>query len=166
MPEKNEQRLLALVEAVGDALLARGWSLSVAESCTGGLVGHLLTNVAGSSRYFAGGVISYSNEIKARLLGVSRETLNRYGAVSPQTAAEMATGARQALHTGVAVSVTGIAGPGGGTPEKPVGLVYLHLSAPDVEMGERLQWTGTRIENKWHSAEAALQLLLRYLQTI
>jgi len=166
MPEKNEQRLLSLAEAVGDALLARGWSLSVAESCTGGLVGHLLTNVAGSSRYFAGGIISYSNEIKARLLGVSRETLNRYGAVSPQTAAEMAAGARQTLHTEVAVSVTGIAGPGGGTPEKPVGLVYLHLSAPDVEMGERLQWAGTRIENKWHSAEAALQLLLRYLQIV
>ena len=164
MPLKREQRLLSLAEAIGDALLTRGWSLSVAESCTGGLVGHLLTDIPGSSRYFAGGVISYSNAVKAHLLDVSEETLIRYGAVSPQTAAEMAGGARRALQTEMAVSVTGIAGPGGGTPEKPVGLVYLHLSAPDVEMGERFQWVGTRLENKWHSAEAALQLLLRYLQ--
>ncbi len=161
--EERDERLYSLSEAIGEELIARGWKLSCAESCTGGLVGHLLTEIPGSSRYFVGGLISYSNEAKENILGVRRETLLAFGAVSPQTAEEMARGARRIFNTDAAISVTGIAGPGGGMPGKPVGLVYLHLSADGVEMGERYVWSGDRSQNKWHSAEAVLQLLLRFL---
>jgi len=148
----------------GEALLSRGWTLAVAESCTGGFLSHRLTNVPGSSRYFRGGVVSYANEAKVQLLGVQAETLETHGAVSPQTAREMAQAARRLFGADVAVAVTGIAGPGGGTPQKPVGLVFLHLSAPDAEWGERVQWAGGRQANKAQSAEAALLLLRRYLK--
>lgn len=149
---------------IGQLLISRGWTLAVAESCTGGLVSHRLTNVPGSSRYFLGGVVSYANEAKTRLLGVKAETLEAHGAVSPQAAAQMAQSARHLFQADVAVAVTGIAGPGGSTAEKPVGLVFLHLSAADAEWGERYQWAGGREANKAQSAEAALLLLRRYLQ--
>ncbi|MDH7485054.1 MAG: CinA family protein [Anaerolineae bacterium] len=154
----------SLEAEIGQALLGRGWTLAVAESCTGGLLSHRLTNVPGSSRYFLGGVVSYANEAKRRLLGVDAETLATHGAVSPQTAREMAQAARHLFQADVAVAVTGIAGPGGGTPQKPVGLVFLHLSAPDAEWSERHQWAGGREANKAQSAEAALLLLWRYLK--
>ena len=111
-------------EAVGRAVRARGWRLAVAESCTGGLVGHLLTSVPAASDYFVGGAITYANSAKTRLLGVNEETLRGHGAVSPEVAAAMAEGVRRACEADVALAITGIAGPTGGTPEKPIGLVY------------------------------------------
>jgi PncC family amidohydrolase len=147
----------------GEILKARGMTVTAAESCTGGLILHRLTNVAGSSAYVLGGLVTYSNETKVKFLGVQQDTLDRYGAVSEQTAAEMAHGARQALHADVALSVTGIAGPGGGTPTKPVGLTYIGIEAADFQRVVHYVWTGDRESNKAASADAALQLLLEYL---
>ena len=127
-----------LEEQVGELLSQRGWTLAVAESCTGGLLGHRITNVSGSSAYFEGGIISYSNEAKEAVLAVPREILIEHGAVSRETALAMARGARRVLGTDLAVSVTGIAGPGGATAEKPVGLAYIapvsytHLTLPTI----------------------------------
>ncbi len=148
---------------IGELLSQRGWTLAVAESCTGGLLSHRITNVPGSSSYFQGGVVSYSNEAKERILGVPHETLVEHGAVSEETALAMAQGVRQLLGTEIALSVTGIAGPTGGTPEKPVGLVYIGLAADGVELCEKHIWKGDRTENKERSAEAALELLLKHL---
>jgi PncC family amidohydrolase len=151
---------------VGQLLVQQHLTLATAESCTGGLVGHRLTNVPGSSEYFLGGIIAYANEIKERVLGVSPQTLETHGAVSAETAIEMARGARQVLGVDLAVSVTGIAGPGGGTADKPIGLVYVALAAPNFERVERFVWNQDREGNKWESAEAALQLIQEYAQTL
>lgn len=153
-----------LAEQAGRMLRARGWTLAVAESCTGGLVGHTITNVPGSSDYFLGGVLAYGNQVKQGLLGVKAETLATYGAVSAQCAAEMAQGARRLLGTDLALSITGIAGPGGAMPGKPVGLTFVHLSTPAGEMGHRAVWQGDRLANKEQSALAALALLVAYLE--
>jgi PncC family amidohydrolase len=149
---------------IGELLREHGLTVSTAESCTGGLVGHRITQVPGSSAYFLGGVIAYSNAAKERLLGVKRETLATQGPVSEETAREMARGARLLFGADVALSTTGIAGPTGGTPEKPVGLVYIALSAADAEACERHVWQGDRWQNKEQAAEAALALLERYLE--
>jgi PncC family amidohydrolase len=149
---------------IGDLMRSRGWTIGTAESCTGGLVMHRLTNIPGSSDYALGGIVAYSNAVKQSLLHVRSETLIAYGAVSEQTAAEMAAGAREALGVDVAVSITGIAGPGGGTAEKPVGLTYIGLNAgDDVRIVERHIWSGDRESIKAASAEAALQLVLKAL---
>lgn len=153
----------ALSAEVGRHLRQRGWTLAVAESCTGGLLGHLITATPGSSDYFLGGVIAYANEVKQNLLGVRAETLQTHGAVSRETAIEMARGVRDLLHADVALAITGIAGPGGGTAEKPVGLVYIAIALPEGESCERHVWPGDREENKYRSANAALELLLRHL---
>jgi PncC family amidohydrolase len=145
---------------VGSALRQKGWTLALGESCTGGLVAHRITEVAGSSEYFLGGVVAYSNPIKHSLLQVAEQTLERHGAVSEETARQMARGARAVLGADVGLSVTGIAGPGGGTPEKPVGLTLLAVSTPAGEWIERHVWNGDRQNNKQASAEAALRLLL------
>ena len=152
-----------LEEKVGELLSQRGWTLAVAESCTGGLLGHRITNVSGSSGYFEGGIISYSNEAKEAVLGVPREILIEHGAVSRETALAMARGARRLLSTDLAVSVTGIAGPGGATAEKPVGLAYIALAAEGAELCDKHVWQGDRAANKEQSAEAALKLILQYL---
>jgi nicotinamide-nucleotide amidase len=123
--------VIALEEAVGRLLAERG--LAVAESCTGGLIAHRLTNAPGSSRYFLGGVVAYANEVKERVLGVRPGTLREDGAVSREAALEMARGVRRLLGADIAISATGIAGPTGGMPEKPVGLVYVALAAEDFE---------------------------------
>ena len=155
---------------VGVWLRKRGLKLVAAESCTGGLVGHLVTNVPGSSDYYLGSVTAYAYEAKERLLGVRRETLDQHGAVSAEVALEMARGVRQALAADfplarmVGISVTGIAGPGGGTPQKPVGLVWIGLSAANYERAYRYLWQGNRLENKEYSAREALVLLLDYLR--
>ena len=153
----------SLEARVGEILKARSMTVTAAESCTGGLILHRLTNIPGSSAYVLGGFVTYSNETKVKYLGVRQETLDRYGAVSEQTAAEMARGAREALNVDVALSVTGIAGPGGGTPTKPVGLTYIGLDASDFRRVVHYVWTGDRESNKAASADAALQLLLDYL---
>lgn len=150
---------------VGAALLERGWTVSAAESCTGGLVLHRLTNIPGCSTYIRGGVVSYSNEVKMALLGVREATLIAHGAVSAETAREMAEGALARFDADVAVSVTGIAGPGGGSAEKPVGLVYIGLALPgQPTQARRYQWHGDREANKAASADAALEWLLDALQ--
>jgi PncC family amidohydrolase len=154
----------ALEVIVAGLLKQRGLALAVAESCTGGLVSNRITDVPGSSAYYQGAVVSYSNEIKERVLRVQCDTLQRHGAVSEQTVREMARGVRRVLNADVGLAVTGIAGPDGGTPEKPVGLVYIALAAPDGEWAERHVWHGNRWENKAHSADAVLDLLRRYLE--
>ncbi|MCG2766770.1 MAG: CinA family protein [Anaerolineae bacterium] len=152
-----------LAAQVGHTLKRRGLTLAIAESCTGGLLGHHLTNTPGSSSYFLGGVIAYSYSLKKRILGVPPETLVQFGAVSRQTALAMARGCHELTGAGVALAITGIAGPGGGMKEKPVGLVYVALVAEDLEACERHLWQGDRLENKSSSARAALLLLQRYL---
>ena len=159
-----------LEEQIGDLLRARGMKLTVAESCTGGLVGHLVTNVPGSSDYYLGSVTAYAYEVKEGLLGVKHETLQKYGAVSRQTVIEMARGVRKTLSGGfpldsiVGISISGIAGPGGGMPEKPVGTVWVGMSSPDGDWAWRFSWKGNRVQNKEDSANAALTLAIRYLQ--
>lgn len=155
---------MSLEASLSVALRDRKLTLATAESCTGGLIAHRLTNVAGSSAYFLGGVVAYSNAAKERLLGVPSATLAAYGAVSEAVALALARGARTAFHADLALSVTGIAGPGGGTPDKPVGLTYIGLAAPDGEWVERHVWQGDRAAVKAQSAEAALSLAARYLR--
>ena len=151
---------------IGQELIKSNLTLAVAESCTGGLIGHRITNVPGSSTYFLGGIISYSYDAKERLLGVSHATLYDFGAVSEETAREMARGARRALGADIGLSVTGIAGPGGAMPGKPVGLTWVALSARDADQARQFIWSGDREENKAQSAEAALALLRDYLQSL
>ena len=128
------------------------------------LIGHRITDVPGSSLYYEGSITAYSNDIKELILRVRHDTLYRHGAVSEQTAREMALGIRHTFRADIGLSVTGIAGPGGGTSDKPVGLVYVGLATPDGEWVERCTWDGNRWENKEYSAEAALDLLRRYLE--
>jgi competence/damage-inducible protein CinA-like protein len=148
---------------VGALLKQRGLTIAVAESCTGGLVGHRLTNVPGSSVYVKGGVIAYSNEIKQQSLGVRADTLAARGAVSEETAAEMATGVRRVLGSDLGLAVTGIAGPDGGTPDKPVGTVCFALAAADVVHQRRYQLWGNREWVKLLSSQVALDWVRRYL---
>jgi PncC family amidohydrolase len=128
------------------------------------LIGHLVTNVSGSSYYFLGGVMAYSNAIKQNLLGVRAETLETNGAVSEPTAIQMARGVCRLLGADYGLAVTGIAGPTGATPGKPVGLAYIALSGPDVERCERHVWNGDRVANKMLSARRALQMLIEHLE--
>jgi PncC family amidohydrolase len=146
---------------VGALLNARQWTICAAESCTGGLLMHRLTNISGSSAYVLGGIVSYADRIKHNLLHVRAESLIAYGAVSEQVAREMALGARTTLGADVAVSITGIAGPSGGSAEKPVGLTYIGLAGPqDVVIVRRYLWNGDRDFNKTASVEAAFSLIL------
>jgi PncC family amidohydrolase len=147
----------------GNALRERGWTLALGESCTGGLLSHRITNVPGSSEYFQGGIVAYAYPAKENLLGVRHSTLATYGAVSRQTALEMANGARTAFLTDVGLSVTGIAGPGGAQPDKPVGFAWIAVTTVDVEIAENHTFQGNRLENKSESVDAALRLLLRVL---
>lgn len=153
-----------LAVQLGALLRARGLTLALAESCTGGLIGDLITDVAGSSDYFLGSAVCYAYSAKEAILGVAHETLLAHGAVSAETAAEMAQGARRIFGADIAASVTGIAGPGGGTPDKPVGLVHIHLSATDAEIGQRYVWDADRMGNKLLSAEAVLRLVMGYAE--
>jgi PncC family amidohydrolase len=158
------EQLLEASRSVGRQLQAARLTIATAESCTGGLLASTLTDIAGSSDYVLGGVISYTNAVKQSLLGVIAATLEQHGAVSPETAAEMARGVRRLLGSDLGVAVTGIAGPGGGSPEKPVGLVYLHLSAPGAEWTRRYVWPYDRPGNKRATVEAALDLVQQCLQ--
>ena len=150
---------------VGQLLRKRALKLALAESCTGGLIGNRITDVPGSSEYFLGGIVAYAYEAKVALLGVSWDTLNTRGAVSQETVLEMARGARRVLTADIAVSVTGIAGPGGGTPEKPVGTTWIGLVTEGGEWTRLFQFSGNREQNKVSSANSAIQMLLDYLQT-
>ena len=142
---------------------ARGLSLATAESCTGGLVAARLTAVPGSSDVFRGSVVAYADDVKARELGVPADVLAAHGAVSAETAAAMAAGVRDRLETDIGVSDTGVAGPGGGTPEKPVGLVYLHAAGPDGELAANFSVPADRETVRARASVAALHLLRRLL---
>ncbi|MDD8012798.1 MAG: competence/damage-inducible protein A [Acidobacteriota bacterium] len=157
------EKEISLPEVVVEGLKARGLSLAVAESCTGGGLGNQVTSVPGSSEVFLGGVIAYANSVKTGLLGVREETLKRHGAVSEATAAEMAAGVRKLCGAAIGLSVTGIAGPGGDNPKKPLGLVYMHLSAENCEQGMRQIFTGNREVVKLRSEYYALNLVREYL---
>jgi nicotinamide-nucleotide amidase len=152
-----------VAEIVLDLARTRGLSLATAESCTGGMVAAELTAVAGSSDVFAGGVAAYSNRVKHDLLGVGDDLLDTYGAVSVEVARAMAVGARERLGVDVAVAVTGVAGPGGGTPEKPVGLVHIHVSSAAGESARTMQWGGSRSDVRLRATAAALHLLREHL---
>lgn len=153
-----------LARRVGTALKARSYTLAAAESCTGGLLGHLITEIAGSSEYYLGGVVAYSNDVKHALLGVPRDILNTVGAVSEETARAMAQGVRAQIRADVGIATTGIAGPGGGTPDKPVGLVWICVQTPDSVQRARHIFRGDRHAVKQQTAAAAFQLLLDSLQ--
>lgn len=150
-------------EVVGRLLNERGKTLSVAESCTGGLIGHRLTDVAGSSNYFQGGVVSYSNRSKADILDVDPKTLEAHGAVSAETAEEMARGIRERMKADLGLAVTGIAGPEGGSREKPVGTVYIGLNSSDEVFSRRYRFWGRRKQVKLNTSMMALDWVRRYL---
>jgi len=155
--------MVLLEEAIRDRLVVRKLKLGTAESCTGGLIADRITNIPGSSEYFMGGIVAYAYEVKAAVLGVSWDSLNQKGAVSQETVIEMARGAKRLLDVDIAISVSGIAGPGGGTPEKPVGYTWFGLAANDGEWVRNFTWKGDREQNKHESSEAALQFILDYL---
>ena len=150
-------------ELIGNELRARGWRLAVAESCTGGLIGHRITNISGSSTYYLGSITAYAYRAKVRLLGVSWDTLEEFGAVSEQTIKEMSLGVRRALAADIGLAVSGIAGPTGGTPDKPVGYTWIGLSTPEGFWTLQHNASGNRIENKQEIAQKALEFLHEYL---
>ena len=155
--------IVNLEETVGDMLVKCGYTISTAESCTGGLLGHRFTNVPGSSTYYLGGVVSYSDDIKMKTLGVQENTLQEFGAVSKQTATEMAQGVRDLFGSDLAIAVTGIAGPGGGTAEKPVGLVYITLVHNDTVWAKEFKFFTDRKLNKQLSSQVALNMVRIHL---
>jgi nicotinamide-nucleotide amidase len=154
-----------VAEIVLDLARSRGLTLATAESCTGGMVAAELTAIPGSSEVFAGAAVTYSNRLKQELVDVPADLLERHGAVSAEVARARAEGARERLGADVAVSVTGIAGPGGGSEDKPVGLVYLHVAGPAGEAERRMQWGGTRADIRQRATFAALHLLRDHLVT-
>ena len=151
-------------QVVGKALADQKMTLAVAESCTGGLICHWLTNVPGSSEYFKHGIIAYSDSVKLASLGVSEEILKRFGAVSRETVTAMAKGVREVSKAGIGLAVTGIAGPGGGSAEKPVGLVYIGLARDAATLSEEYHFTGGREMIKIQASQAALDLLRKNLR--
>ena len=152
-------------DSIAKLLKQRQWTLGTAESCTGGLISDTLTDRSGCSDYFMGGIVSYSNGVKNEALGVNLNTLNTVGAVSQETAIEMARGVRRALQVDVGISATGIAGPGGGSDEKPVGLVYVGYSSPEADSVRKFVWPYDRRGNKRATADAALKMLMELLTT-
>lgn len=155
-----------LEEKIVNELKKKGYTITTAESCTGGLLAGRILNVSGASAIYNEGHITYSNEAKERLLGVSHDTLENYGAVSRQTATEMAEGAARVASANIGLSTTGIAGPGGGTPEKPVGLVYVGCAINGEVTVEECRFKGNREENRNAAVEAVLQLLWKRLNTV
>ncbi len=159
-----EKKILKYASTIGQILKERGQTIATAESCTSGLLSHKLTGVSGSSAYFMGGVVAYDNRIKEDILGVQRQTLLAYGAVSQQTAAEMAAGICKLFKVDYGLSTTGIAGPTGATPQKPVGLVFLGISTPQGETKTfECRFDGNRLENKMHSVLTILKHLSEML---
>ena len=157
MPSSDEP----IERVILDICRGQGWTIGTAESCTGGLVAARLTSVPGSSDVFVGGLVTYANATKMALLDVPEELLELHGAVSPQVADAMVRGARARLRSDIAVAVTGIAGPGGGSPAKPVGLVHLAAAGPSASLTRELHATGEREAIRTQAATAALELLLQ-----
>lgn len=155
---------LPLEEVIGKILTEKKLKLAVAESCTGGLICNRITNVPGSSNYFERGVVSYSNEAKIQILGVSPETIQKFGAVSEQTAIEMARGVRKISGADIGISTTGIMGPTGATETKPIGLVYIGYSDGEKEFAKQYNFADNRVRNKERTSQAALELLWRMVK--
>jgi len=155
--------MTSLEQEVGNLLRQKGLTLGIVESATGGLISHRITNVAGSSDYYKGSVTAYSNEVKIKIVGVKEDTINKYGAVSPEVAEEMAQGGRKILASDVCLADTGIAGPAGATPGKPIGLFYIGLSHQAGAYSQKHNFQGNREQNKLDAAEAALGWLKEYL---
>jgi len=158
--------MASLEEEIGDLLRQKGLTLGVVESATGGLISHRLTNIPGSSDYYKGSVTAYSNEAKVSVVGVKKETIDQYGSVSSQVAEEMAEGGRKVLEVDICLADTGIAGPSGATPGKPVGLFYLGLSHRGGTYSRKHNFQGDREQNKQSAAEAALSWLKEYLVSV
>jgi nicotinamide-nucleotide amidase len=156
----------SIEKEIGNLLLSKGMTLGVVESATGGLISHRITNVPGSSEYYKGSITAYSNEIKNQLVGVKAPTLEEHGAVSAQTADGLAAGGKRVLNVDICIADTGIAGPGGATPDKPVGLFYIGLSHGDTTFNSKHIFTGDREQNKTEAAETALQILKDYLESL
>ncbi len=154
----------ALAEELGKLLLQKGLTLSTAESCTGGGIASVITSISGSSEYFKGGIVAYANEVKTALLGVSEITLEKHGAVSEETVLEMAKGAMKSMKTSCAIATSGIAGPGGGTPTKPVGTIWIAVACNDKIVTKKLQGDNGREKNTKNSIEKALSLLIEHLK--
>jgi len=152
-----------LEEVVGNLLVGKGLTVALAESCTGGLIAERLTSVPGSSRYLLGGIVAYNNQVKKKILGVSSNILEQYGAVSEQTALAMAKGAREITGADLGLSVTGIAGPDGGSPEKPVGLVYIALADGTVNICRKFNFSGRRESVRLATSNMALNMVKLYL---
>jgi len=152
-----------LLDNVSFKLKKQGMTIATAESCTGGLIAHALTNISGSSDYFDRGVVSYTNKSKIELLGVPEVLIKKHGAVSEEVAKAMADGIRKKSKVDIGLATTGIAGPTGGTKDKPVGLVYIAVSNSDRTLVKKFQFTGNRLENKESTCNAALVMLLDYL---
>lgn len=148
---------------IGALLTEKNFTISCAESCTGGLLTDKLTNVSGSSAYVKGAIVAYSNEVKISNLHVNAETIEKFGAVSEQTAREMAANVRHIMKTDIGVSVTGLAGPTGGTAERPVGTVYIGISGSNGDRVQKFKFNGNRIAIKEKAVEAALVLIQVYL---
>jgi nicotinamide-nucleotide amidase len=148
---------------IGELLRQKSLTIGTVESATGGLISHLITNVSGSSDYFKGSVTAYANETKTKVIGVKAETLKKYGSVSPQVAEEMAAGGRNVLKVDICVADTGIAGPGGATPGKAVGLFYIGLAGKDGIFNRKHEFHGSRQQNKQSAAGAALNWVKEYL---
>lgn len=153
-----------LAKRIGRMLSKKNFSLSVCESCTGGMLGSIITEIPGSSEYFKGGIIAYSNELKKKIIGVKNKTLKNFGAVSRETAKEMALGLKKLTHSDIGISITGIAGPGGGTKDKPVGLVYIGVILNKKIMVEKNIFTGSRQQIRKKACEKALKLLIQMLK--
>jgi nicotinamide-nucleotide amidase len=154
----------SLAQSIGKLLNEQHLTLGLAESCTGGMVASYVTDIAGASEYFEGAIVAYSNQVKERVLGVPASTLERHGAVSAETVVAMAKGARKVLHVDVAVAITGVAGPSGGTLDKPVGLTYIGLCSARGELWRKYIWKGDRRQNREQAARAALELLKEHLE--
>lgn len=160
-----ENELKRLARVVGERLLQRGVRLVTAESCTGGWAAQAVTAVAGSSQWFERGFVTYSNESKCEMLGVDAGTIERFGAVSEEAAREMAEGALRLSHAQVSLAISGVAGPGGGTPEKPVGTVCLAWAAAGrVVRSRRVHFVGDRTAVRWQSVKASLEGVLELLE--
>ncbi len=153
----------SLEEQLGKDLAERKLTLSAAESCTGGLMSSRITDIPGSSEYFRGGVVAYQNDVKERILGVPHEVIAKHGVISEETVTAMAAGCRRLFASDIAVAITGLAGPGGGTAEKPVGLVYIGLATNAGVVAHRYQWNGDRIQNKKKAVDTAITLILEAL---
>ena len=158
------QHTVSLATELGALLVSRGWTISCAESCTGGGIGYAITAIAGSSAWFERGFITYSNQAKAQLLGVDDAVLQLFGAVSSQVAEQMANGAAQAANAELAIAVTGIAGPDGGSAEKPVGTVWFGLHHPDGTISHRIQFDGDRAAVREQTIHHALTLCIERLK--